>query len=344
MQYEKKKGILTDTYNDKQAFSFVSPINDEHVNDDSISQSSKAEEVRNEVHQQEELQERCCLKDKRKMDIPPVVSINTFKRSKTQSYAMIGDPCVSGTRRGIVESFARHLRFERYHTLPSTCGIIAYCIAHQCFYDIIHNVVSEATYKMKNQVFVHWMTFLLGLLISRITGGTWHWISDELYEGLKFDMHNKLRLGDTDALILRWFRKYINVKKVLELVGLYLCFISVSFFLHNHLPLRFCDLRSQLIEELPSRQLSNATTSITRLLTLEWNRDETVDHMDTDDLLYFNDDVFLWKRISSVSYYALMGYAEAALVNLPCSLMFYTISAGISTWVLYKGCGLGLFE
>ena len=249
--------------------------------------------------------------------------------------------------------------FEFYHAVPGYVTMVVYIIAHCSVYEILYHVYLEYISNYLSYLSI----LLLGLFLSRISGSLWNWLDMDLYKSVKFEMHNRLRLQEADARILRWFRKNPRVKLLIDIVSSYMCFISVAYFLHSHFLPAFVDIRKNIIEGLPSRNYDMPTPIKNALLGRSPVELSLAAHIGMDDTALYcfdedsnlnengqycynsqgllnalmaEDESYLGSLVSTSSYYNLLGDSSSALVSRLGSLSFFVVNAVISTYVLSK--------
>ena len=100
----------------------------------------------------------------------------------------------------IIQKFQQSFLFERYHTFPGIPALIAYVLAQCSCCEFFYQIHLLPLFSFQNRaLLVHGLTFLVGLVLMRMSGSMWNWLNRDRYEGAKFSMHNKLRLGHFDA-------------------------------------------------------------------------------------------------------------------------------------------------
>jgi len=125
----------------------------------------------------------------------------------------------------------RLFNFETYHSLPCFITVLLYCVMHVSIYELVSTIISELSANSEYQSTVYLLVLLFGLGLMRASGVLWHWIHDDEHPVVKFDMQNRVRLNEPDALIVLWFRRHKWTRNVVHIVSHYLCFCGVSYFL-----------------------------------------------------------------------------------------------------------------
>jgi hypothetical protein len=150
------------------------------------------------------------------------------------------------------------LVFEMHASIPAVVVLVVHCLAHNGLYDGL-NAIIEATRKYlvhpteegaRIDLILYGTLFVLGAFLLRITGDLYWWLSDEDYDIVKFDYHNRLRLRYRDARAVWSIRKRNLLRVTLYMVGYYLSYVSSAVLFH-HIKNLF-DERQSIVEHLPS--------------------------------------------------------------------------------------------
>jgi hypothetical protein len=299
------------------------------------------------------------------------------------------------TRASVSHTIGRTLLFERFHSLPGIFALLMYVIAHTSFYEFFYHlhlsVFQVLTKDQEDERASHWsswefiygMTFLFGVLLLRLSGGLFtSWTNDETYEGAKFDMHNKIRLGDWDAKVMKWLRRKRKLRVVLDIFAVYMCFISVGFFTSEKLLPAVCDRRQEVYEGLPSHTYGGGIqTSVHALLQSKkpYVKQLLVDDLDEEPVPFFVNDVhkdlvgflqaeqcmakldsgstyedlmegleevdaeYLYKTVSTYSFYGLYGWERTPVVTGRCFQSFQFVTSFASMVALFQ-MGVGFMD
>jgi len=276
-------------------------------------------------------------------------STNVLKNEIDRTYV---EESKSAPPMSLKERLIRHLQFEIYHTVPTFCGMIFYCLAHFSIFEILTLILKEALWVVEcTPETLHMCLFMVGFILTRLSGGVYIWMNDTRYAGVKFDVHNKFRMNEYDAKIMQWFRRHPRLKMFVDLMGAYLCYVSISHILHNVLFPLICDIREDVIEGLPSMNFDNRTTRTKDMLSEDLNLDEDEQMAvwkmdagwDSSDDLAIQDEKYLWRSVSANSYFAFYGEVDSSLASLERSLIFYVILAVLGT-VWLNRLGLQLID
>jgi len=155
---------------------------------------------------------------------------------------------------------------------------------------------------------------------------------------VKFDLHNRVRLGYWDAKIHLWFRRRSTLKFALDYFAIYTCLVGMSL-IHFHLMQPVFSDRRWLTDHLPSRAYQDLETPISLwlngLLTPEC--DETGDEQCTlMQELNRQDEQYLATRIAVSSYNQLLG-SDGAPVTTPLLFQLSHLAVALAgAWALKK--------
>ena len=96
--------------------------------------------------------------------------------------------------------------------------------------------------------------FFVGVLLLRLSSDIFWWLSDRNYDCIKFDLHNRLRLGRGDARLLVTVRERPLVRVTFFMTGFSLCYLATMVLLwqYGKQPL---DQKDELLRQLPSLTL-----------------------------------------------------------------------------------------
>ena len=292
------------------------------------------------------------------------IGMNELRRTSTSKH--FKGPILEGEGKfspiNYVRSWRRFFIFDFYHAVPGYITLMLYSAVHSSLYEIIYQIVVELTKCFRSQVLVHLLLLALALFLSRISGSIWNWLDDDLYLSAKFEMHNRLRLQAVDARFLQWLRRNQVLSCLMDIISLYLCSISVAYFLHCLALPAFADIRKDVIGGLPSMQYNYLTPLKSMLLKSTPTTTSSTAGNNTDRLYCFNeegkldddldngtsnscvnmqqlieeDQWYLYSKVSSPSYYSLVGDPQSALMSPLGVTSFFIGSAVISIFLLFK--------
>ena len=169
----------------------------------------------------------------------------------------------------LVQKVKRHTLFELFHSLPASVVMLAFCITHVAIYEFFQMFMQDLLElnEYENQNLVYAGVLLVALIIARLSGWVYEFISDEDYESIKFDMHNSLIRGDLDARLLRWFKNHPVLRNILDVVSLYLCYLSANHLVTEYVMKTFLDVRQNVLADLPSMKYPDVSTHIKNVLS-----------------------------------------------------------------------------
>lgn len=261
----------------------------------------------------------------------------------------------------ITKKIKHFLQFERFHTLPGVTTLIAYTVAHCSCYEFFYYCHLLLTLSVQNRHLLYGATFLIGVLLTRISGSVWSWLSSDRYEGAKFDMHNKIRLGHKDARILRWIRKRKFIRIFLDVAGVYFIFIAITYVLNDILLYAVCDVKEDIRTNLPSYENgidswaytalggSRIVKSIPNENSMGYLYGSTSDQCSADSSHHYYevksaaeeaDAEYLYESLSLLSYFSLFGWENPPIVTNQCHLLFTLFNSLFSiTYLFYVGVG-----
>ena len=162
----------------------------------------------------------------------------------------------------------RHILFELYYSVPAAITMLAFCCTHVAIYEFFQIAVADCLElnEYYNQTLVYICVFAVAVLLARISGSLYEFTSDDAYNNIKFDMKNKLKLGDLDAFTLRLMKKHPKVKLLLDVTALYLIYISANHFMTETMLKNFFDSTEDVLEGLPSMKYPGISTHISNIL------------------------------------------------------------------------------
>jgi hypothetical protein len=147
------------------------------------------------------------------------------------------------------------LTYELFTTVPATFSFIAQTLIEYTLYEItsilvwrVRRLAQSDHDKYQDRLMT--MIFLIGLMLMRASGVLYWWLSDSDYGCVKFELHNRLRLGMWDARVLHWTSGTSWARCFLFVFGYYLCFESLLHFLYRSFMV--WDQSESLMKQLPS--------------------------------------------------------------------------------------------
>ena len=124
------------------------------------------------------------------------------------------------------------LTFECYQGLPAGLLVVVYLLANLHFYNIMSCVLAhlavaaEKSYGMSVYTFDA-LAFAAAYIAMRSTGYIWLFVDDESYLAVKFDTHNRARLGYWDAKLLSYFNRHKTFARLLNLTSFFVVSVIV---------------------------------------------------------------------------------------------------------------------
>jgi hypothetical protein len=246
-----------------------------------------------------------------------------------------------------ISSFRRLLLFEVNHTLPGYLNLSLYCLAHGSIASLFTLAIGELLKYLNKGETVEDLIYLillsLGLVLSRASGSIWiDYVNSQTYSCIKFDMHNRLRLGDPDARRLRWLRKHKFFQALLDLVGFYLCLSAIGHFQDNRL-LKLFDIRDKIFEELPSAPFPSIVTPEKEKLWYGTDNYDSYtqyleDRQDFDDMAKYTlaDEKYLESILSVDSFASLLGSEDNPCVDSVTHFAFFAVCAFVPIVIMTK--------
>lgn len=151
------------------------------------------------------------------------------------------------------ETWKETRQFELKQSLPGVAAMILYATAHASNYELISNLVFEGVELV--EFCPKWILYtgmlLSGCVLARASGLVWHFTGPLAYKRVKWDYHNRIRLGAVDARWLHWLQEQGEVVLgVVHVIAYYLCYIAVVYFV-GQLAI-YCDQREEFLEDMPS--------------------------------------------------------------------------------------------
>jgi hypothetical protein len=138
------------------------------------------------------------------------------------------------TDTGLLDEVRRFLLFEGYHSGQAFALIILSSIAGLAVYEMMYYSVLEmiglsAPYVNIDQF--HALLIVFGLVGMRTTGYCWRWLLEDSYECVKFELHNRQRLGYWDARLMNYlYRSRKTLVSCLNILAFYSAYIGISYF------------------------------------------------------------------------------------------------------------------
>jgi hypothetical protein len=176
-------------------------------------------------------------------------------------------------------------------TARGCASVVLYCVAHLSCWEIATAFLYELTQNYENQTAVHVIFLFTSLAVLRVSGGIFGWLDTETYDLARSALH---RRHDTlDARLIKWFRRYPNLKAMVNLLAFYVCWTAVAYFQNRGLHL--LDKRETIAQGLPSFHRQDVYTSVKDKLVYGLSYEEEVLELEAQDYAY------LLKEVSPAS-------------------------------------------
>ena len=247
--------------------------------------------------------------------------------------------------------------FEKFHTVPGVLSLILYCIASTSVYNAI-TAFHRHFFSTSEEWTMHFFTLCFGILLCRCSGGIFEWLTDNLYEGAKFDLSNRLRLGQAHARLVNWVRKNKVLRQTMDLLGFYLCHMAIGRVIEEGLMPFICHSEGGLLSQLPSQKFNDTQTYSSEVLSnakgrwaghsLDWEEWPRQDYDlgvcgaesngDLINALEEEDMEFLYEKLSSYSFTAMFGWGTdvVPIVSTRAYLFYHIALAIVSIFSLIK--------
>jgi hypothetical protein len=149
--------------------------------------------------------------------------------------------------------------FEVYSTGRATFALALHCMALagivelvgemvRCFLGVVRQRFAFTSEWIDIALYI--FVFAVGVALVRWTGYLYWWLGDQEYDCLKFDYHNRIRLGYSNARIMWAVRQSPVLRFWLFMVGYYLVY-TTSHALMSYV-YRWCGQQARLNQFLPS--------------------------------------------------------------------------------------------
>jgi hypothetical protein len=113
-----------------------------------------------------------------------------------------------------------------------------YCLSAHAFYASVDSTLNNGAFYMKPWISYNTfdgITLLVCYFIIRATGYLWYFVDDDTYLSVKFDMHNRAKLGYWDARIMLFFQTHSRLASFLNLCSFYTIYAIVIFWYEGFL-------------------------------------------------------------------------------------------------------------
>jgi hypothetical protein len=194
-------------------------------------------------------EEKC---DSDRLAFPDKASLALGRAQSTAERKKEGEPSRTATFSAMAREF---LVYELSTTVPAALSFVAQTLTEYASYEITSILVWQARRHIRSdsdkyQDGLMMLIFVLGLVLMRFSGSLYWWLSDRDYGCVKFEMHNRLRLGRWDARVLQWARSRSYMRCFLFIFGYYLSFAGILHYVYRFYLL--WDESDRLMRHLPS--------------------------------------------------------------------------------------------
>eukprot|EP00567_Pseudictyota_dubia_P016935 CAMPEP_0197460728 /NCGR_PEP_ID=MMETSP1175-20131217/54761_1 /TAXON_ID=1003142 /ORGANISM="Triceratium dubium, Strain CCMP147" /LENGTH=423 /DNA_ID=CAMNT_0042995877 /DNA_START=498 /DNA_END=1769 /DNA_ORIENTATION=+ len=232
---------------------------------------SKKEKARRPIARARKLQERDkFLKSLQRKALVsylyPETYVSLMKKNEDRARTILSKDKVPPE--GLMNNAHRRVMFELFHSVSASAMMLIFCTTHVAIYEFLQMFVQDflELNEYENQTLVYTGVLLVALIMARTCGRLYEWTSDEGYKHIKFDMHNKLIVGDFDARVMSWFKKHPIIREIFDVVSLYLCYLAANFLITETMMKTFLDTRDNILTKLPSSQYPDISTHIKSML------------------------------------------------------------------------------
>jgi hypothetical protein len=149
------------------------------------------------------------------------------------------------TDNGLLGEVRRLLLFEAYHSGQAVAIILLSSLLGIAVYDMVDVGLEEIGRLSAPYVNIHQFYALLivfGLFVMRLTGYFWWCLQGDSYACVKFELHNRQKLGYWDARLMNYlYRSRTTLASCLNLIGVYSMYIGISYFYYMAMDLLLWD-------------------------------------------------------------------------------------------------------
>ena len=150
----------------------------------------------------------------------------------------------------VVGKIIRMLRFEQHFALPGVIGLVMYGICHVCVFELVS--ICYYFFDMEHvsigsiEIPLIYFSMIFGIIIFRLSGTPWYWLSEKRYKCSRFVFHNKAVLGDLDVSCQKWLNKHSKIQLCIEVLAFYMMYLSIYSLFHERLVPDFCDIEEDV--------------------------------------------------------------------------------------------------
>jgi hypothetical protein len=138
------------------------------------------------------------------------------------------------TDTGLLGEVRRFLLFEGYHSGQAVAVILFSSVVGIAIYDMMDNMMRQIAGLSAPYVNIHQFHALLivfGAVVMRTTGYIWWWLQGDSFACVKFELHNRHKLGHWDARLMHYLsRSGKTLANCLNIICFYSLYIGISYF------------------------------------------------------------------------------------------------------------------
>lgn len=154
--------------------------------------------------------------------------------------------------------------FEWHTTVRAVAGLFLHSVGMGGFYFLVEILIQKTTtflalymnltFFLKQPFASAAVLFVIGAAVTRCSGYLYWWLNDTVHDYLKFDYHNRLRLGFPGAAILNAARSNLVGRALVYLIGYNICF-QVADTSYGLVSQYMVPSASPILERLPSHHI-----------------------------------------------------------------------------------------
>lgn len=225
------------------------------------------------------------------------------------------------------------VQFEvKYSGLAATT-LLCFCVANLAIYDLLYTIVVELVEGVVRPAGVYATLMVTGLLLLRSTGFLWLFLTGKRYRASKKHIQKGLERGSGDARFYTWIEERERLKVLLEVIGFYLCYISLYFFWNKFL-LYSVDQKEDLLRLLPSTQhrssMPSLLSSCEAVFAKSANATSANETCESPTLWGPEDVSYIYRNVAKTFYYQYNGYGGAPLLSFPMAVFVSGTVASLS--------------
>ena len=128
----------------------------------------------------------------------------------------------------------RLMLFESQHVPAGVALLTFYTFGNVSFYnltEVVLKMMKKFLAPYISEASFHFLIVVISLLVMRASGYLWAWLPVDPYSLVKFELHNRERLGFWDARILSYFKR--NNKLLgyfINMVSFYVAYVGLAYF------------------------------------------------------------------------------------------------------------------